>query len=124
MSYYELFGGQAERFESPVWTVPGNHEIFGIERDRSQVSAAHPLYGRKMCRHHRGPDYYSFNFGGVHFVGLNSVDNDDQWALRARGQPAARLARARPGVGASGDAGDDLQPHPLLLVLRRVGRLP
>ena len=30
-----------------------------------------------MYRHFRGPDYYSFNAGGVHFVGLNSVDIDD-----------------------------------------------
>ena len=77
--YYELFKREAALFESPVWTVPGNHEIFGVERDQSKVSAAHPLYGRNMYRHYRGPDYYSFNYGGVHFVGLNTVDVDDQW---------------------------------------------
>ena len=77
--YYELFGREAELFRSPVWTVPGNHENFGIERDTSHVSASHPLYGRKMYHHYRGPDYYSFTFGGVHFVGLNSVDIEDQW---------------------------------------------
>jgi 3',5'-cyclic AMP phosphodiesterase CpdA len=31
-----------------------------------------------MYHHYHGPDYYSFNFGGVHFVGLNTVDIDDQ----------------------------------------------
>jgi len=36
------------------------------------------LYGRAMYHHYRGPDYYSFNFGGVHFVGLNTVDIDDK----------------------------------------------
>jgi 3',5'-cyclic AMP phosphodiesterase CpdA len=77
--YYELFGREAALFKSPVWTVPGNHENFGIERSKSNVSATHPLYGRKMYYHYRGPDYYSFTFGGVHFVGLNSVDIDDQW---------------------------------------------
>lgn len=61
----------------PLYTVPGNHEIFGIERDRSGVAADHPLYGRSMYRHYRGPDYYSFNAGGVHFVALNTVDIDD-----------------------------------------------
>lgn len=66
-------------FKNPVWTVPGNHENFGIERDKSKVSIAHPLYGRQMYHHYHGPDYYSFNFGGVHFVGLNTVDIDDQW---------------------------------------------
>jgi hypothetical protein len=77
--YYELFGREEALFTRPLWTVPGNHEIFGVERDKSQVSASHPLYGRKMYRHYQGPDYYSFNFGGVHFVGLNTVDVDDQW---------------------------------------------
>jgi 3',5'-cyclic AMP phosphodiesterase CpdA len=32
-----------------------------------------------MYRQFRGPDYYSFNAGGIHFVGLNSVDVDDMW---------------------------------------------
>lgn len=77
--YYELFGREAALFRNPVWTIPGNHENFGIERSKSNVSATHPLYGRKMYYHYRGPDYYSFNYGGVHFVGLNSVDIDDQW---------------------------------------------
>ncbi len=27
-----------------------------------------------MYHHYFGPDYYSFNRGGVHFIGLNSVD--------------------------------------------------
>ena len=76
--YYDLFMREAGLFKHPVWTVPGNHENFGIERDKSHVSAAHPLYGRGMYHHYLGPDYYSFNFGGVHFVGLNTVDIDDQ----------------------------------------------
>ena len=77
--YYELFKREVALFKSTVWTVPGNHENFGIERGKSNVSTAHPLYGRKMYHHYHGPDYYSFNFGGVHFVGLNTVDIDDQW---------------------------------------------
>jgi len=76
---YERFLHELARISPPVWTVPGNHEIFGIERQKSHVSADHPLYARKMYRHYLGPDYYSFNYGGVHFVGLNSEDYDDQW---------------------------------------------
>ncbi|MCC6930728.1 MAG: metallophosphoesterase [Gemmatimonadaceae bacterium] len=75
--YYELFQQQAARIAPPLFTVPGNHENFGIERDRSNVAANHPLYGRTMYRHYRGPDYYSFNAGGIHFVALNTVDIDD-----------------------------------------------
>lgn len=77
--YYNLFDREAALFKNPVWTVPGNHENFGIERGQSHVSTTNPLYGREMYHHHRGPDYYSFNYGGVHFIGLNTVDIDDQW---------------------------------------------
>ncbi|MFZ6014617.1 MAG: metallophosphoesterase [Bacteroidota bacterium] len=77
--YYELYKTETEKFTPPVWNVPGNHEIFGIERHQSLVSKKHALYGRKMYRHYLGPDYYSFNYGGVHFIALNDVDFDDLW---------------------------------------------
>lgn len=70
---------EAARMSAPVWNVPGNHELFGIERHLSLVSPTHPLYGRGMYRHYLGPDYYSFNAGGVHFVGLNTADHEDLW---------------------------------------------
>jgi len=76
--YYELFARERNAFRTPVFTVPGNHENFGIERDTSHVPTTHPLYGRGMYHHYFGPDYYSFTRGGVHFVGLNTVDIDDQ----------------------------------------------
>ena len=72
--YYDLFMQELGRFATPAWTVPGNHENFGIEQHLSHVEASHPLFGRKMYHHYLGPDYYSFTHGGVHFVGLNSVD--------------------------------------------------
>ena len=77
--YYDLLAAELKKFNVPVWTVPGNHEIFGIERHLSLVSPQHPLYGKKMYRHYLGPNYYSFNFGGVHFVGVDSVDVADLW---------------------------------------------
>lgn len=77
--YYRLFEETTRAFATRFFTVPGNHEIFGVERARSLVSPSHPLYGRGMYRRYRGPDYYSFDAGGVHFVALNTVDVDDQW---------------------------------------------
>lgn len=77
--YYRIFQAEASQLTAPLWTVPGNHEIFGIERQLSGVSADHPLYARGMYRTFRGPDYYSFNAGGIHFVGLNTIDVDDMW---------------------------------------------
>ncbi len=75
--YYELLERELARFTVPVFTVPGNHEMFGIERHLSLVAPAHPLYGNRMYRHYRGPNYYSFTWGGVHFLGLDTVDYDD-----------------------------------------------
>jgi 3',5'-cyclic AMP phosphodiesterase CpdA len=76
---YEMYVREIGKFSIPVWNVPGNHEIFGIERHKSLVSESHPLYGKKMYRHYLGPDFYSFTYGGVHFMGLNSVDYHDLW---------------------------------------------
>ena len=76
---YELFLSEIRKTKVPVWLVPGNHEIFGIERHLSLVSQQNPLYGRKMYRHYLGPDYYSFNYGGIHFIGLNSLEFEDLW---------------------------------------------
>ena len=77
--YYDLYVGEVEQFTAPVWSVPGNHEIFGIERHRSLVSPANPLYAKGMYRARLGPDYYSFTAGGIHFIGLDSVDIEDLW---------------------------------------------
>ena len=77
--YYDLYTEEVARFPVPVWSVPGNHENFGIERHLSLVSPSHPLYGKGMYRQRLGPNYYSFNYGGVHFVGLDSVAISDLW---------------------------------------------
>lgn len=77
--YYALYLKTAAAFPAPVLSVPGNHELFGIERHLSLVSPDHPLYARGMYRHYLGPDYYSFTYGGIHFVALNSVDHADLW---------------------------------------------
>ena len=76
-SYFELFDAETRGFSKPLWTVPGNHDHFGIIPSRSHVAETHPLYDRAMYRLYRGPDYYSFTYGGVHFVGLNTLMTDD-----------------------------------------------
>jgi hypothetical protein len=74
--YFELFVAEM-KLRAPRWTVPGNHDHFGIVRSRSRVPPTHPLYDRGMYHQYLGPDYYSFNYGGVHFIGLNTIQPDD-----------------------------------------------
>ncbi|MEP5612528.1 MAG: metallophosphoesterase [Cyclobacteriaceae bacterium] len=73
-NYYEMYVKEISKFKMPVYSGVGNHEIFGIERDKSLVSSKHPLYGKKMYRKYLGPNYYSFNYGGFHFVSIDGVD--------------------------------------------------
>lgn len=77
--YWDIYVAEIAKFPVPVWSVPGNHDIFGIERHLSLVSPKHPLYGKTMYRTRLGPNYYSFDYGGVHFVALDTVDVDDLW---------------------------------------------
>ncbi len=76
---FEMYVKEMGAAARPVWSVPGNHEIFGIERHHSLVSAKHPLFGKAMYRKHLGPNYYSFNRGKIHFIGLDTVDIEDLW---------------------------------------------
>ena len=76
-SYFALYVRETANITVPVWSVPGNHENFGIERTKSGIAVTHPLYGKGMYRAYLGPTYYGFTFGGVHFLGLDTVDYDD-----------------------------------------------
>lgn len=76
---YEMYVKEMATSTLPVWSVPGNHEVFGIERHHSLVSASHPLFAKAMYRKHLGPNYYSFNRGKIHFIALDTVDIEDLW---------------------------------------------
>ena len=76
-SYFDLYVTESKFFRARVWTVPGNHDHYGIIRSRSHADSANPLYNRGMYRRYFGPDYYSFTYGGVHFIGLNTISPDD-----------------------------------------------
>jgi predicted MPP superfamily phosphohydrolase len=76
---YEMYIRETKKFTMPVWSTTGNHEIFGIERQTSLVSKKNPLYGKKMFHHYLGPNYYSFNYGGIHFIALDDIDFEDLW---------------------------------------------
>jgi 3',5'-cyclic AMP phosphodiesterase CpdA len=76
---FGLYRAETQRAGLPVRSVIGNHDVFGIERERSHVAASHPSYGKRMYEETLGPRYYSFNRGRIHFVVLDTVGVDDMW---------------------------------------------
>ena len=48
-SLYEMYVREIGKFSVPVWNVPGNHEIFGIERQALAVILTSPM-GRYALR--------------------------------------------------------------------------
>ena len=76
-AYFDLFVAESKAFHTPMWTVPGNHDHYGIIPSRSHADPKNPLYNRGMYRSYFGPDYYSFTYAGIHFIGLNTISPDD-----------------------------------------------
>lgn len=59
----------------PVFMVPGNHDGQACIVQRSFLGIVSPVRdGFNYWRRFLGPLYYSFEFGGVHFQGVNSFD--------------------------------------------------
>jgi hypothetical protein len=70
---FKLYLKTVAAFPVPVWSALGNHDLFGIDGDVSGVGPDDRLYGKQMYRHFLGPDYYSFDYGRLHFVALDTV---------------------------------------------------
>lgn len=73
-SLYRMFGELCGRFEMPVYHTIGNHEVFGLYAG-SGVDPSHPEFGRKMFaeRLGGGSSSSSFDFGGWHFIMLDTI---------------------------------------------------
>jgi calcineurin-like phosphoesterase family protein len=74
---FELYAAEAARAGLPVRNVLGNHDVFGIEREKSHVAVTHPVYGKRMYEAALGPRYYAFNRGRIHFIVLDTIGVDD-----------------------------------------------
>lgn len=64
------------RSDGRIRPANSRHDLFGIIPSRSRVPATHPLYNRGMYHHYLGPDYYSFNYGGVDSLQLAWLTRD------------------------------------------------
>jgi hypothetical protein len=84
-SRMELYVREAASAPLAVFSIPGNHDIFGVERHLSLVPATNPAYGKAMHEQVVGPRYYSWSRGRIHFVALDTLEVDDLWYYGAIG---------------------------------------
>jgi 3',5'-cyclic AMP phosphodiesterase CpdA len=69
---YDLYRDAVKRLEMPVYSVPGNHDVFGTA-PKSGVAPTDPLYNKKMFEERIGPCFSSFDHKGWHFILLDSI---------------------------------------------------
>jgi hypothetical protein len=69
-SQYDVLAEMMKGFPLPLFSIPGNHDPAGVNTlvgwDRS-----HPMYGYGFYWEVVGPLRWSFNYAGVHFVGID-----------------------------------------------------
>lgn len=64
------FSSQTQDFPVPLFVTVGNHDVAGMKA-RSQWQPEDPSYGYGSFTRLMGPLRWSFNFAGVHLVGVN-----------------------------------------------------
>ena len=69
---FDLYGEAARGLRPKVYSVPGNHDVFGIS-NKSGVASTDPMYGKKMFEDRVGARYSSFTHKGWHFILLDSI---------------------------------------------------
>ncbi len=74
-SLYNLYLSQVKRFNIPVYSGIGNHEVFGW--NNPQISPENPLYGKKMFESRLGKCYYSFTHKGWKFFMIDDIKNTE-----------------------------------------------
>jgi hypothetical protein len=65
LALYERHNRLMAQIGIPIWNVPGNHDL-------NQESPNYQ-YATQTFKSIFGPDYYSFDYGQVHFLALNNV---------------------------------------------------
>ncbi|MDR1719088.1 MAG: metallophosphoesterase [Dysgonamonadaceae bacterium] len=78
-SLFNLWDESAKRFNMPVYTTMGNHDIFGLYRN--DIDSLNENYGKKMYENRLAKRYYSFNHKHWHFIILdgNGIENDHSY---------------------------------------------
>ena len=65
LALYERHNQLMSQIGIPMWNVPGNHDLNTESPDYT--------YATQTFKRVFGPDYYSFDYGQVHFLALNNI---------------------------------------------------
>ena len=65
LGLYERHNRLMSQIGIPIWNVPGNHDL--------NLESPNYDYATQTFKNVFGPDYYSFDYGQVHFLALNNV---------------------------------------------------
>jgi len=68
--WFEVYDGVTSEFNMPLYTVVGNHELVGT--NNPDVDPSEPGYNKEMYRNYFGPTHYSFDWGGYHYIVLDT----------------------------------------------------
>ena len=65
----------------PVEHAIGNHDVWGIRKERSKTTGDEPLYGKKwvMSLHGWERPYRSFDRSGWHFIAIDTIGTDNDY---------------------------------------------
>jgi len=98
---FRAIAGHAAAFPLPMFSVPGNHDFVGENKDLRLDS--HPLAGWGAFTLYLGPVRWSFDYAGVHFLGLDYMERTARGFADRIPHVAVRfmekdLAGVRPGT--------------------------
>lgn len=119
---FDLYLAQARRLNVPIYHAFGNHDFFGLNATRSGANPGGPHWGRQLFLEKLGQaqTYYSFNYGGWHFVVLDTNDFPSGRSWRGFVDEAQR-DWLRDDLQRAGDAPTVLVAHiPLLTAFGQV----
>ena len=66
LDLFEPYSAVMGRLGIPIYNVPGNHD--------SNYRAASDQHSSETFKRHFGPNYYSFDYGEVHFIALDDIN--------------------------------------------------
>ena len=102
-SLFDLYLAYARRLDVPIYHALGNHDFFGLKA-ASGANPGDPHWGRRLFLEKLGQTqtFYSFDFGGWHFIVLDTNDfpPDRSWHGRLDDAQTAWLAEDLKKTGA------------------------